>query len=108
MRFKDKELEAIRELIYREIDRREGIEFFENDLDNVLFKINTNNNNNNMSKMKQLDEIAQGVACVALELMNDSVDWQISDLTAEGDEYRAIHAQVVQMAVSKMYEEVKR
>ena len=107
MRFKDKELEAIRELIYREIDKREGIEFFENDLDNVLFKINTNNNNN-MSKMKQLDEIAQGVACVALELMNDSVDWQISDLTAEGDEYRAIHAQVVQMAVSKMYEEVKR
>ena len=32
-----------------------------------------------MSKMKQLDEIAQGVADVTLELMNDSVDWQIAD-----------------------------
>ena len=61
-----------------------------------------------MSKMKELDEIAQGVACVALELMNDSVDWQISEITAEGDEYRAIHEQVVQMAVSKMFREVLR
>ena len=61
-----------------------------------------------MSKMKQLDEIAQGIADVTLELMNDSVDWQISDYEVDGDEYYAIHAQVVQMAVSKMYEEVKR
>jgi hypothetical protein len=61
-----------------------------------------------MSKMKQLDEIAQGVADVTLELMNDSVDWQIADYEADGDEYSAIHAQVVQMAVSKMYEEIKR
>jgi hypothetical protein len=61
-----------------------------------------------MSKMKQLDEIAQGIADVTLELMNDSVDWQIADYEADDDEYYAIHAQVVQMAVSKMYEEIKR
>jgi hypothetical protein len=61
-----------------------------------------------MSKMKQLDEIAQGVADVTLELMNSSVDWQIADYKADGDEYYAIHAQVIQMAVSKMYEQVKR
>ncbi len=61
-----------------------------------------------MSKMKQLDEIAQGVADVTLELMNDSVDWQIADLPSEGDEHYAIHTHVIQMAVSKMYEQVKR
>ena len=41
MEFKDKELEAIRELIYCEIDKGEGIEFIGNDLNSVLFKINT-------------------------------------------------------------------
>ena len=61
-----------------------------------------------MSKMKQLDEIAQGVADITLELMNDSVDWQIADLETEGDEHHAIHAHVVKMAISKMYNEVKR
>ena len=61
-----------------------------------------------MSKMKQLDEIAQGVADVTLELMNDSVDWQIADFPTEGAEHYAIHAQVIQMAISKMYNEVKR
>jgi hypothetical protein len=61
-----------------------------------------------MSKMKQLDEIAQGVADVTLELMNDSVDWQIADLPTEGDEHYAIHAQVIQMAISKMYKQVNK
>jgi len=59
-----------------------------------------------MSKMKQLDEIAQGVADVTLELMNNSVDWQLGDFPHDGDEYSAIHAQVIQMAISKMYKEV--
>ncbi len=31
-----------------------------------------------MNKMKELDEIAQGIADVTLELMYDSVDWQIA------------------------------
>jgi hypothetical protein len=61
-----------------------------------------------MSKMKQLDEIAQSVADVTLELMNDSVDWQIADLPVEGDEHYAIHAQVIQMAISKMYKQVNK
>jgi len=58
--------------------------------------------------MKQLDEIAQGVADVTLELMNDSVDWQLADYEADGDEYYAIHAQVIQMAISKMYKQVNK
>jgi len=30
-----------------------------------------------MSKMKEIDEIAQGIADVTKELMHDSVDWQL-------------------------------
>jgi len=59
-----------------------------------------------MSKMKQLDEIAQGVADVTLELMKDSVDWQLADYEADGDEYYAIHALVIQRAIGKMYKQV--
>ena len=32
-----------------------------------------------MSKMKQLDEIAEGIADVTMELMYDSIDWQLAD-----------------------------
>ena len=40
-----------------------------------------------MSKMKQLDEIAQGIADVTKELMYDSIDWQLSDFEQDGDDY---------------------
>ena len=43
-----------------------------------------------MSKMKQLDEIAEGIADVTMELMYDSIDWQLEDFDQEGDEYIAI------------------
>ena len=56
-----------------------------------------------MSKMKELDEIAQGVADVTMELMYDSVDWQLSDFPQDGDEYSAIHANVMFRAIEKMY-----
>ena len=32
-----------------------------------------------MSKMKQLDDIAEGIADVTMELMYDSIDWQLAD-----------------------------
>jgi hypothetical protein len=58
-----------------------------------------------MSKMKELDEIAQGVADVTMELMYDSVDWQLGDYPADGDEYNAIHQQVMQRAIEIMYKQ---
>jgi hypothetical protein len=56
-----------------------------------------------MSKMKQLDEIAQGIADVTKELMYDSIDWQLSDYNLDGDEYNHIHSRVMRLAIEKMY-----
>lgn len=61
-----------------------------------------------MSKMKELDEIAQGIADVTIELMHDSVDWQLSDFEQEGDDYVAIHSHVMHLAIAKMYEETNK
>jgi hypothetical protein len=61
-----------------------------------------------MSKMKELDEIAQGVADVTIELMYDSVDWQLSDFKQDGDDYNAIHSHVMRVAIAKMYEETNK
>ena len=56
-----------------------------------------------MNKMKELDEIAQGIADVTLELMYDSVDWQIGDFDQDGDDYNEIHSYVMKLAIKKMY-----
>ena len=56
-----------------------------------------------MSKMKQLDEIAQGIADVTKELMYDSIDWQLSDFEQDGDDYNEIHSYVMKIAIEKMY-----
>ena len=58
--------------------------------------------------LEQMNEVASGVADVTLELMEDSVDWQLAEWEATGDTYDAIHYEVIQMAVSKMYETLKR
>ena len=56
--------------------------------------------------MKDLDEIAQSVADVTLELMYDSVDWQLSEYEADGDTYNAIHAATMQRAIEIMYHQI--
>ncbi len=53
--------------------------------------------------MKQLDEIAEGIAEVTKELMYDSIDWQLSDFEQDGDDYNEIHAEVMRLAIEKMY-----
>ena len=60
-----------------------------------------------MSKMKELDTIARGVADVAKELMDDSVHWQLEDYPQDGDTYNAIHNHVVIRAITMMYEDVR-
>ena len=55
-----------------------------------------------MSKMKELDEIAQGIADVTKELMHDSIDWQLSDFEQNGDDYNEIHSYVMDKAIEKM------
>ena len=60
-----------------------------------------------MSKMKELDAIAQGVADITKELMYDSIDWQIADQPVEGDDYNALHSYVMKLAIEKLYNDTK-
>ena len=55
-----------------------------------------------MSKMKQLDEIAQGVADHIAEVIADSVDWQLADQPLEGDSYLEMKEYVVKLALNKL------
>ena len=57
--------------------------------------------------MKQLDEIAEGIADVTMELMEDSIDWQLEDFDQDGDEYNAIHSYVMVKAIEYMYLQTK-
>lgn len=61
-----------------------------------------------MSKMKEIDEIAQGIADVTKELMHDSVDWQLEDYPLDGDDYEDLHDMVIFLAIEKMYMSTKR
>ena len=56
-----------------------------------------------MSKMKELDEIAMGIADVTEELMNDSIDWQLGDFDQDGDDFAAIHSYVMNRAIEYLY-----
>ena len=60
-----------------------------------------------MSVTAAIDEIAMGVAGVTLELMEDSIDWQLEDFPQDGDEYGAIHAAVMTKAIEYMYLQTK-
>lgn len=61
-----------------------------------------------MSITKQIDEIASGIADVTLELMEDSVNWQLADFEQDGDDFCAIHAAVMALAVSKMNDQLNK
>ena len=58
-----------------------------------------------MSKMKEIDDIAQGVADVTKELMNDSIDWQIADQPVTGNAYEELHAYVMSRAIEYLYKD---
>ena len=58
--------------------------------------------------MKEIDEVAQGIADVTKELMYDSIHWQIAGFHVEGDSYNELHAYVMYLAIKKMYEEIQK
>jgi len=60
-----------------------------------------------MTRVKKLNGIAEGIAEVTRELLNDSVDWQLGDFQQQGDDYQELHDYVVKMVIKKMYEESK-
>ncbi len=55
-----------------------------------------------MSKMKELDDIAQGVADHVKEIIEDSVDWQLADQPLEGDYYIQMRQYVINVALNKL------
>ena len=55
-----------------------------------------------MSKMKELDLIAQGVADYMKELLYDTVEWQIADQPFDGDDYNELHSYIMDKAIEKM------
>ena len=58
-------------------------------------------------KTTAIEEIAMGIAGVTLELMEDSVDWQLEDFPQDGDNYDAIHSAVLKKAIEYMYLQTK-
>ncbi len=58
-----------------------------------------------MSKMKEIDEIAQGVADVMMELLRDSVEWQIADQPVDGDDFNELHSYVMSKAIEILYKQ---
>ena len=55
-----------------------------------------------MSKMKELDLIAQGVADHIKEIIEDSVDWQLADHPLNGDDYQEMKEYVINVALNKL------
>jgi hypothetical protein len=55
-----------------------------------------------MSKIKELDLIAQGVADHTREIIADSVDWQLADMPLAGDSYLEMKEYVVKLALNKL------
>ena len=56
----------------------------------------------NMSKMSELDLVAQGVADHMKEIIEDSVDWQLADQPLEGDDYIQMKEYVINLALNKL------
>ena len=52
--------------------------------------------------MKELDLVAQGVADHIKELIEDSVDWQLSDQPLEGNDYIEMREYVINLALNKL------
>jgi len=55
-----------------------------------------------MSKMAELDLIAQGVADHIKEIIEDSVDWQLADQPLDGDDYQEMKEYVINVALNKL------
>jgi len=55
-----------------------------------------------MSKMAELDLIAQGVADHMKEIIEDSVDWQLADQPLDGDDYQEMKQYVINVALNKL------
>ena len=56
-----------------------------------------------MSKMSEVDLVAQGVADHIKKVIHKSVAWQISDLPVNGDAYNTIHSAIMKRAIEYLH-----
>tara|TARA_B110001452_G_scaffold206928_1_gene177064 strand:+ start:446 stop:631 length:186 start_codon:yes stop_codon:yes gene_type:complete len=56
---------------------------------------------------KKLQDLANNVANVTLELMYDNTDWMLSGYEQESDDYNEIHAYVMSEAIKILYKQNK-
>ena len=56
-----------------------------------------------MSKMSEIDLIAQGVSDHCMEIMYDTVEWQLGDQPLNGDDFNDLHSYVMQKAIENMF-----
>ena len=59
-----------------------------------------------MSKMNEIDEIAQYQADVILETLKEQVEWSIADYDLNGDDYYNLRDYTVYQTVIKLLEQV--
>ena len=59
-----------------------------------------------MSKMNEIDEIAQHQADVILETLKEQVEWSIADYDLSGDDYYNLRDYTVYQTVIKLLEQV--
>ena len=58
-----------------------------------------------MSKMSEIDLIAQDIAKVMKELLYDTVEWQIADQPVDGDNFNELHSYVMNKAIEILYKQ---
>ena len=58
-----------------------------------------------MSKMSEIDLIAQGVADHCREILYDTVEWQIADQPVDGDDFNDLHSMVMDKAIEYLYKQ---
>jgi len=54
---------------------------------------------------KDIKQIATGLAVQWRELMEKSVEWQLSNIPYEGDQFAAIHAKVIDQTIRLLHEQ---
>ena len=51
----------------------------------------------------EINDIAQGIADHCMEIMYDSIDWQIADQPFDGDDYNNLHGRVMKKDIEIMF-----
>jgi hypothetical protein len=59
-----------------------------------------------MSKIEEIDKIAQYQADVILETLKEQVEWAIADYDLKGDDYYNLRDYIVHRTATKLLEEV--